>query len=163
MILTGLYLWWPRQAKGLGGIVYPRLRSGSRIFWRDLHSVTGVWISALALFLLLSGLPWAKSWGNYLKAVRRMTGTAVAKQDWTSGSDAGERCAGGGRTSMRGTANMADAERARPMPKDLTAVDRIVATVRPLEFAAAGGDRSAGARVIELDREIDGRQPTAAS
>ena len=26
MIVTGLYLWWPRKAKTLGGIVYPRLR-----------------------------------------------------------------------------------------------------------------------------------------
>ena len=95
MILTGLYLWWPRQAKGWGGIVYPRLRAGSRIFWRDLHSVTGIWISAMALFLLLSGLPWAKSWGNYLKAVRLLTGTAVAQQDWTIGSNRAKAGAGG--------------------------------------------------------------------
>ena len=88
MILTGLYLWWPRQAQGPGGSRLSRLAAGSRIFWRDLHSVTGVWISVLVLFLLLSGLPWAKSWGNYLKAVRRLTGTAVAQQDWTTGSDA---------------------------------------------------------------------------
>ena len=32
MIVTGLYLWWPRHAKGWGGIVYPRLRNGSGIF-----------------------------------------------------------------------------------------------------------------------------------
>ncbi len=85
MILTGLYLWWPRKAKTLGGIVYPRLGGGSRMFWRDLHGVTGFWISGLALFLLLSGLPWAKFWGDYLKNVRRLTGTAVARQDWTNG------------------------------------------------------------------------------
>ena len=87
MIVSGLYLWWPRGGSGLGGIVYPRLTKGSRIFWRDLHSVTGVWISALALFLLLSGLPWAKFWGNYFKTVRQITGTAVAQQDWTTGSE----------------------------------------------------------------------------
>ncbi len=86
MILTGLYLWWPRKAKTLGGIVYPRLGAGSRIFWRDLHGVTGFWISGLALFLLLSGLPWAKFWGDYLKNMRRrLTGTAVARQDWSNG------------------------------------------------------------------------------
>ena len=85
MIVTGLYLWWPRKAKTLGGIVYPRLGGGSRMFWRDLHGVTGFWISGLALFLLFSGLPWAKFWGDYLKNVRRLTGTAVARQDWTNG------------------------------------------------------------------------------
>ncbi len=75
MIVTGLYLWWPRKAKSLGGIVYPRLGGGSRVFWRDLHGVTGFWISGLALFLLLSGLPWAKFWGDYFRNVRRITGT----------------------------------------------------------------------------------------
>ena len=72
MILTGLYLWWPRKAKTLGGIVYPRLGAGSRVFWRDLHGVTGFWISGLALCLLVSGLPWAKFWGDYLKNMRRL-------------------------------------------------------------------------------------------
>jgi len=139
MILTGLYLWWPRQAKGLGGVVYPRLRAGSRIFWRDLHSVTGVWISALALFLLLSGLPWAKSWGNYLKAVRRLTGTAVAQQDWTTGSDRAAAKASGGDGGEHGGHRGGSGGRRgdnTPVPKDLTAVDRIAATVRPLELAA---------------------------
>ena len=89
MILTGVYLWWPRQARGAAGVVYPRLRGGSRIFWRDMHAVTGVWVSGLALVLLVSGLPWAKSWGNYLKAVRRLTGTAAATQDWSNTSEGG--------------------------------------------------------------------------
>jgi uncharacterized iron-regulated membrane protein len=56
MLVTGLYLWWPRSGR-LGGTLYPRLRQGKRIFWRDLHAVTGVWISTFALLLLLSGLP----------------------------------------------------------------------------------------------------------
>ena len=119
--------------------VYPRLRAGSRIFWRDLHSVTGVWISALALFLLLSGLPWAKSWGNYLKAVRRLTGTAVAQQDWTTGSERGSESAGdGGGGEHSGHHSGSDGRRnraAKPTPDDLTPVDRIVATLRPLELA----------------------------
>src|SRR4029077_7012660 len=59
---------------------------GTRLFWRDLHAVTGVWISGLALFLLLTGLPWAKVWGEYFTEVRRLTGTAVAQQDWTVGA-----------------------------------------------------------------------------
>jgi uncharacterized iron-regulated membrane protein len=51
-----------------------------------LHAVTGVWVSAFALFLLLTGLPWAKGWGSYFKKVRQITGTAVARQDWSTGS-----------------------------------------------------------------------------
>lgn len=140
MIVSGLYLWWPRQVKGLGGIVYPRLRSGSGIFWRDLHSVTGVWISTLALFVLLTGLPWAKFWGGYFKTVRQVTGTAVAKQDWTTGSerppganppsDSGEHAGhgGGGRSGGRGRRG------GGVMPKDMTAFDRVVTTVSPLNL-----------------------------
>lgn len=86
MILTGLYLWWPRQAKGLGGVLYPRIGQGGKRFWRDLHAVTGIWVSAFALFLLSTGLPWAYVWGNGFKQVRAWTGTAPISQDWTTSS-----------------------------------------------------------------------------
>src|SRR6185295_2062813 len=42
MIVTGLYLWWPRDTRGAAGVLYPRLGQGRRTFWRDLHSVTGI-------------------------------------------------------------------------------------------------------------------------
>ena len=38
MILSGLFLWWPRGG-GLGGVLYPRLRSGGRRFWRPPRAV----------------------------------------------------------------------------------------------------------------------------
>lgn len=86
MILTGLFLWWPRTS-ALAGVLYPRVTRGRRVFWRDLHAVAGVWVSAYTLFLLTSGLPWAKSWGNLLKEARRVGGDAVARLDWTTGRD----------------------------------------------------------------------------
>jgi uncharacterized iron-regulated membrane protein len=86
MIVTGLFLWWPRNAKGLGGVLYPRLRSGGRTFWKDIHSVTGIYVSFFALFLLFTGLPWAKAWGGYLKAIRHFSAGHVVKQDWTTSS-----------------------------------------------------------------------------
>lgn len=94
MMVTGLFLWWPRNAKGLAGVLYPRLpiRSGNqqpgrmaqRIFWRDLHAVIGFWIAFFVLFLLISGLPWTKSWGGLLKEARQFgaTGHTQIKQDW---------------------------------------------------------------------------------
>lgn len=81
LIVTGLYLWWPRNARGMAGVIYPRLREGSRTFWRDIHAVTGIWISALALFLLVTGLPWALVWGSALKEVRAIDFSA--QQDWS--------------------------------------------------------------------------------
>lgn len=86
LILAGLYLWWPRNAKGLAGVVYPRLSLRGRLFWRDLHAVVGLWVSFFALFLLFTGLPWSKSWGAYLKGIRSLSGEQLVRQDWTTGS-----------------------------------------------------------------------------
>jgi len=85
LLVSGLYLWWPRQTERLAGVLWVRLGKGKRIFWRDLHAVTGVWVTTFALFILLTGLPWAKGWGSYFKKVRQMTGAASLHQDWTNG------------------------------------------------------------------------------
>lgn len=82
MIVSGLYLWWPRSAKGLAGIIYPRLTRGGRIFWRDLHAVTGIWVSFFTLFLLISGLPWALVWGSAFKELRSLGQPAAVQQSW---------------------------------------------------------------------------------
>ncbi|HWJ68637.1 MAG TPA: PepSY domain-containing protein [Sphingobium sp.] len=82
LILSGLYLWWPRDRR-LAGMLWPRLRKGRRLFWRDLHAVTGFWISGLALILLVTGLPWAGVWGSAFKAARAELGWVKGAQDWT--------------------------------------------------------------------------------
>jgi len=83
MIITGLYLWWPRETPGLAGVLYPRLRSGRRVFWRDLHAASGIWISSLALFLLITALPWTTVWGAGFTELRKLGAPAV-EQDWSS-------------------------------------------------------------------------------
>ena len=152
MILTGLFLWWPRgtqkgQVKGLGGVLYPRLGLGRRMFWRDLHAVAGLWVSLLTLGLLLSGLPWAKSWGGYLKEVRQVAGQAVVRQDWTTGrgSELAQRAAlsagslagqatehGDHMAHMAGMRGMAGPP---PRPGAYDAVDRMAPTVSALDLA----------------------------
>lgn len=83
MILSGLYLWWP-AGRGLAGVAWPRL-GNRKVFWRDLHAVTGFWVAGLALVLLLTALPWAGVWGSAFKAVRQEMGWVKGKQDWTVG------------------------------------------------------------------------------
>lgn len=132
LLLTGLYLWWPRQQR-LAGILYPRLQGGKRLFWRDLHAVTGFWISFLALFLLLSGLPWAKSWGGMLKSLRQINLSAPLQQDWTTGrsSELAERRAANA-SAMSGMH-----EHGQPgMMVDYSPLDRLVPSVAPLNLAA---------------------------
>ena len=148
MILTGLYLWWPRSARGLAGVLYPRLSAGRRLFWRDLHACAGVWVSAFALFLLVSGLPWAKSWGGYLKEVRSLAGAATVRQDWTTGrsSELAERAALSAgslagqqvvRADMMDHADMLGMHLDRPaLPQGAyAAIDRVAPTVTSLHLA----------------------------
>ena len=135
LLLTGLYLWWPR-GRGPAGVVWPRIAAGGKLMWRDLHAVTGFWVSLFALFLLITGLPWAAAWGNYFKQIRVLTGTAVAQQDWTSGVPARpkpeEHAEHGGMAGMAGMAGMG-----RMMPTyDDRAVDTVTTTARRLAFAA---------------------------
>lgn len=93
LVLTGLYLWWPRNARGAAGILYPRLRQGSRVLWRDLHAVTGFWVAGFTLFLLITGLPWALVWGNALKELRQQSSRdhshhhGAAPADWSLSSN----------------------------------------------------------------------------
>ncbi len=84
MILTGLYLWWPAGC-GAAGVVWPRLRLGRRAFWRDLHSVTGFWVSGFALVLLVTALPWTGVWGSAFAAARAQLGLVKGVGDWTVG------------------------------------------------------------------------------
>jgi uncharacterized iron-regulated membrane protein len=83
MVITGLYLWWPRGS-GPAGVLYPRLASG-RVFLRDLHAVTGFWLSTLALFYLISALPWTTVWGQGFKYIRSVGQAREVKQDWPTG------------------------------------------------------------------------------
>lgn len=68
MVLSGMYLWWPQHARGLAGVLYPRLRSGSRIFWRDVHATVGIYFSVLFLLFLFTALPWTSFWGERVLA-----------------------------------------------------------------------------------------------
>lgn len=140
MLTTGIFLWWPRGAKRLGGVLYSRVSSpGKRMFWRDLHAVTGIWISGFALFLLLTGLPWAKSWGNYLASVRALTNTG-SNPDWTTGSSS-EAAARAARNPVLTVetpsphAGHATATASGGSFISYAPLDKIVASVTPLHLA----------------------------
>ncbi|MBA4748790.1 MAG: PepSY domain-containing protein [Sphingopyxis sp.] len=92
LILSGLYLWWPR-GRGPAGILWPRFGLKGRTLLKDLHSVTGFWVSTLALVLLVTGLPWASVWGDAFKAVRSATGTMQGPQDWATRAGSGSAMA----------------------------------------------------------------------
>jgi uncharacterized iron-regulated membrane protein len=144
MILTGLVLWFPRGGRGPGGVLWPRLGLGGRLAWRDLHAVTGFWISGLALFLLLTGLPWTTVWNDAFKEVRRATGTLAASQEWSSGRKSEQVDAHAAHRALSGR----PAEDAGPT---VVSLDRMAASVRRMDLpppvliappATGGGWRS---------------------
>lgn len=131
MLLTGLYLWWPRGRKGLAGVLFPRWRGGRRVFWRDIHATTGIWVSLFALGLIVTGLPWASAWGNYLGQVRTLTGTEQGPVDWTIGGKAPPPKADAMLGAHAGHANMS-----MPSPPIRAGeLARVIAAVRPLRIA----------------------------
>ncbi|WP_299377661.1 PepSY domain-containing protein [uncultured Kiloniella sp.] len=64
LIATGLYLWWPRDGKGLRRALVPDLTEKGRTFWKELHVSIGFYISIILFFFLISGLSWAGVWGG---------------------------------------------------------------------------------------------------
>lgn len=75
LILTGLYIWWPRNRASVWGTFLPRLRSKGRVFWRDMHAVPAFWLSVGLLVLILTGLPWSGVMGEQINRVATVTNT----------------------------------------------------------------------------------------
>lgn len=75
LAFSGIFLWWPRGRNG--GVLSVRGTPRSRMFWRDLHAVTGLFVCALIIFLAVTGMPWSMVWGKYV-------------QDWTTAAGLGQ-------------------------------------------------------------------------
>jgi uncharacterized iron-regulated membrane protein len=61
LVGTGIYLWWPRQQTG--GVLSVRGTPKRRVFWRDTHAVTGLFVGFFIVFLAITGMPWSGVWG----------------------------------------------------------------------------------------------------
>ncbi|QDG74559.1 PepSY domain-containing protein [Labrenzia sp. PHM005] len=65
LIVTGIYLWWPRGG-GVSKVLFPDVRQKGRALWRSLHSSIGIWLSAILLLFLITGMAWTGIWGSKL-------------------------------------------------------------------------------------------------
>ncbi|ALN73493.1 PepSY domain-containing protein [Aureimonas sp. AU20] len=74
LVVTGLYLWWPRGRKE--GVVTVRGTPKKRVFWRDLHAVAGSMLGVFIVFLAVTGMPWSQVWGGKVN-------------EWANGSNFG--------------------------------------------------------------------------
>lgn len=91
LVLTGLYLWWPRPSRAHGGravkgLLVPRLSKRGRARWRDLHAIPGMLAAVGVLFVLVSGLFWSSYWGANFAAVA----DRITPNEWVEAPDSGQ-------------------------------------------------------------------------
>lgn len=75
LLITGLYLWWPRNKASIWGTILPRWNAKGRTFWRDLHAVPAFWLSLFILILIATGLPWSGIMGENINKFATATNT----------------------------------------------------------------------------------------
>ena len=64
LIVTGLYLWWPRTGVGAGRALLPDLSARGRLLWKSLHRSIGFYAALILCLFLLTGLSWTGIWGG---------------------------------------------------------------------------------------------------
>ena len=72
MVVSGVFLWWPRNTRG--GVVSIRGAPRQRVFWRDTHALIGAIGGAFILFLAVTGMPWSMFWGAKVQAWASVAG-----------------------------------------------------------------------------------------
>ncbi|MFD2629980.1 PepSY-associated TM helix domain-containing protein [Oceanobacillus kapialis] len=82
LIVTGIFLWFPRKRKSLAGVLYPRFHKGKMTLRRDLHAVPAFWIAAGMLFLIMTGLPWSGFWGTNFQTITTNAGVGYPPSVW---------------------------------------------------------------------------------
>jgi uncharacterized iron-regulated membrane protein len=146
LVVTGVFLWWPRGRAGrsLRGTLVPRINlRPSRVAWRDIHAITGVFFAFIFMFFLITGLMWTDVWGaKYGEVATRIDATYA---------EAPSESASIGDTFGEGSASWATSELpvfasgARPEgttlswnPEDGTPLDAVAARAQENGFGSGG-------------------------
>ena len=134
LVATGAYLWWPR-GRG-GGVVTIRAGPAQRVWWRDLHAVTGLVAGAGLVFLAATGLPWSIVWGAQLRTWSNAAGLGQPRALWAdkavSAVPMGERVSAAGWTMQDAPVPLS-----RPQgPVVAIGIDRAVAILHGLGMPA---------------------------
>lgn len=82
LVITGLYLWWPRGKHA--NVIGVRDSPKKRIWCRDIHALTGLSGGAVILFLALTGMPWSAFWGQQLGKISTACGLGFPDYLWAA-------------------------------------------------------------------------------
>jgi uncharacterized iron-regulated membrane protein len=64
LIVTGVYMAWPRGGTGWTQVLVPDLSAKGRMWWKSLHTSVAFWIGLVLSFFLITGLAWSGIWGS---------------------------------------------------------------------------------------------------
>jgi len=181
LVITGLWLWWPRGRWTFAGVLWPRIGANRKPKLRDLHAVTGAWVSLFLVLFLVTGLPWSYVWGNVLKAAEHSVGRLLMVPDWEIGAvPARDLIAGrhvvspsegqhGGQHDgmiMPGMNMSSPGAEAMKAADNLAALNNVAATARGLGFAApvliTPPREAAGSWTVRSDTENRPKRQSAA-
>jgi uncharacterized iron-regulated membrane protein len=109
LVLSGVYLWWPRGNAPAIGV---RGTPAQRMFWRDLHASLGLVAGGIVLFLALTGMPWSGVWGKNVQGW--VTSHALGKPKAPAGASSEHE----GMAGMEAMASMPWATQRMMMPMD---------------------------------------------
>jgi uncharacterized iron-regulated membrane protein len=80
LVVSGTWLWWPRGRTG--GVVTIRAAPAERLWWRDVHAVTGALAGVVVLFLAVTGMPWSAFWGDRFAHLTNALGVGLPEYLW---------------------------------------------------------------------------------
>jgi uncharacterized iron-regulated membrane protein len=61
LVVSGLYMWWPRSG---WTSAFKIARAPRRLVMRDLHKLVGIVLAPVFVFYLITGLTWTEVWGE---------------------------------------------------------------------------------------------------
>lgn len=70
MLVTGVFLWWPRG----GQSALPQASARGRVAWKQWHAFAGVSMGLLSAVMLTTGLTWSKHAGEQVRWARDAVG-----------------------------------------------------------------------------------------
>jgi uncharacterized iron-regulated membrane protein len=78
LLISGVVLWFPRKKPGVWGVWLPRIKAGGRVFWRDLHTMGGLYLLPVVFVIVATGLTWSRFSGDIYKVTRDSLGQNIA-------------------------------------------------------------------------------------
>lgn len=89
LLITGIYLWWPKKSRQVRGVWIPRIPAKPYVVLRDLHTLAGMYLMPVILLISITGLLYSLVWGSSYRYASSKTagGSFFANAPKSTGAD----------------------------------------------------------------------------